>query len=175
VLKKIGITLLLLLAAYLVIAALLPDHFLVERRILIKAPPERIFGLINDLHAWDSWSPWAHLDPDMRKTHSGAASGPGAIYEWSGNRKVGQGRMEITASSPPGAVQMRLDFLEPFESHNLTRFALQAQGEATEVRWVLEGPSPYVSRLMSVFVSMDDMVGKDFTTGLANLKAVAER
>jgi uncharacterized protein YndB with AHSA1/START domain len=174
-LKKLAIALLLLLAAYLVVAALRPDHFVVERSILIKTPPERVFALINDLHAWDSWSPWAHLDPGMKQSHSGAASGQGAIYEWSGNSKVGQGRMEITGSTPPVAVVVKLDFLSPFESHNVARFDLRARGDATEVRWTMEGPSPYVSRLMTVFVSMDDMVGKDFTTGLATLKAVAEK
>jgi uncharacterized protein YndB with AHSA1/START domain len=174
-LKKIGIGLLFLVVVYLVVAALRPDHFVVERSVLIKAPPERVFALISDFHAWDDWSPWAHLDPAMKKTLSGAASGTGAIYEWSGNKTVGQGRMEITGSTTPSAVQIKLDFLEPFESHNVARFTLQPQGDATALRWSMEGPSPYISRLMGVFVSMDDMVGKDFVAGLAQIKAIAEK
>ncbi|MEG1054108.1 MAG: polyketide cyclase, partial [Janthinobacterium sp.] len=36
-------------------------------------------------------------------------------------------------------------------------------------------PSPYVSKVMTVFVSMDRMIGKDFEKGLNNLKTAAER
>ena len=146
-----------------------------ERTALIKAPPDRIYALLADFHAWDRWSPWAHLDPTMKTTYSGTASGPGAIYEWNGNKEVGQGRMEITAAAPPSSVQIQLDFLAPFESHNIARFTLQPQGDSTQVLWRMEGPSPYVSRLIGVFISMDDMVGKDFDTGLAKLKSVAEQ
>jgi uncharacterized protein YndB with AHSA1/START domain len=174
-LKKFGLGLLVLVVAYLAVAAFAPDHFRVERSILVKAPPERIFGLIDDFHAWERWSPWAHLDPAMKTVYSGAPAGAGAIYEWSGDKKVGRGRMEISAATPSTAVTIKLDFLEPFESHNVTTFTLEPAGEATTVRWSMEGPSPYLSRLIGVFASMDDMVGKDFSTGLAKLKDVAER
>jgi uncharacterized protein YndB with AHSA1/START domain len=173
-LKKLGLGLLVLVLAYLAVAALQPDHFRVERTILIKAPPERIFGLIDDFHAWERWSPWAHLDPGMKTVYGGTPAGDGAVYEWSGDKKVGRGRMEISAATPSTMVRIKLDFLEPFESHNVTTFTLEPESGGTTVRWAMEGPSPFVSRLIGVFLSMDDTVGKDFSTGLNQLKDVAE-
>ena len=110
----------------------------------------------------------------MRRAHSGAASGPGAVYEWEGNRDIGKGRMEITEASPPARVTIKLDFVKPFEAHNIVEFTLEARGDSTTVTWALHGPMPYVSKLMSVFFSMERMVGADFEAGLASLKAVAE-
>src|SRR5882672_1940765 len=100
-LKKIAIGVAVVVAAVLGFAMTKPDSFLVQRTMKIKAPPEKIFPLINDFHSWSSWSPWEKLDPAMRRTNSGAAMGQGAVYEWEGNAKVGKGRMEITEVSPP--------------------------------------------------------------------------
>jgi hypothetical protein len=111
----------------------------------------------------------------MRRTFGGAAHGKGAVYGWEGNKDVGKGRMEITEASSPSRVVIKLDFLEPFESHNTAEFALDTNGGATNVTWTMYGPNAYMGKLMSVFFDMDKMVGKDFVTGLANLKAVAER
>ena len=111
----------------------------------------------------------------MKRTHSGAASGKGAVYEWEGNSKVGKGRMEIVDTSPPSKVTVKLDFLKPFEGHNVAEFTLEPKGDSTNVTWAMHGPAPYISKLMAVFVSMDSMVGKDFEAGLANMKAAAEK
>ena len=100
----------LLVAGLLGYAATKPDTFRVQRSASMKAPPEKIFPLINDFHNWVSWSPWEKLDLEMKKTHSGAASGKGAIYEWEGNKKVGQGRMEIMEAIPHSKVAIKLDF-----------------------------------------------------------------
>ena len=173
--KKIAIVVIVLLAAVLVFASTKPDTFRVERSTSIKAPPDKIFALINDLHQWGTWSPWEKMDPAMKRTYGGAASGKGAVYEWEGNSKVGIGRMEIADSSPPSKIFIKLDFLKPFEAHNTAEYTLQAQGDTTQVTWAMVGPNPYLAKVMQVFVSMDSMVGKDFETGLANLKAVAEK
>jgi uncharacterized protein YndB with AHSA1/START domain len=174
-LKKIALVVVVLVAALLAFAATKPDSFRVQRTASIKAPPEKIFPLINDLKSWSAWSPWEKLDPAMKRTHSGAASGKGAVYEWAGNGEVGAGRMEIVAAAPPSAVRIKLDFLKPFEAHNFAEFTLEPKGDATSVTWAMYGPNTYVSKLMSVFFSMDSMVGKSFETGLANLKAATEK
>lgn len=174
-LKTIAIVVVVLVAGLLTFAAAKPDAFRVQRSASIKAPPEKIFPFINDLHRWGAWSPWEKLDPAMRRTHSGAASGKGAVYEWAGNGEVGAGRMEIVAASPPSAVKIKLDFLTPFEAHNFAEFTLEPKGDATDVIWAMYGPNTYVSKLMSVFFSMDSMVGKSFESGLASLKAAAEK
>ena len=147
-----------------------------QREIDIKAPPDKIYPLVNDMHQWTAWSPWEKLDMAMTRSHSGAPAGKGAVYEWKGNKDVGRGRMEIIDTAAPSKVQIKLDFMEPFESQNVTDFTFQPTADGnTHVVWVMRGPMPYISKLMSVFVSMDKMIGKDFETGLANMKAAAEK
>lgn len=173
--KILAIVVVVVLAAILLFAATKPDTFRVERTTTIKAPPEKAFALINDFHSWNTWSPYEKKDPDMKRAYSGAANGKGAIYEWDGNKNVGKGRMEITESTPSSRIVIKLDFLSPFEAHNTAEFTLQPQGDSTQVTWAMYGPANYVSKLMSVFFSMDKMIGDDFAIGLANLKAAAEK
>jgi uncharacterized protein YndB with AHSA1/START domain len=173
--KTIAIIVVALIAAVLLFAATKPDTFRVERSAGIKAPPEKVFALLNDFQRWDAWSPWEKKDPAMKRTFSVTTSGKGAQYAWEGNREVGQGRMEIVESVPPSKLAIKLDFLKPFEAHNLVEFTLGPRGDSTNVTWAMQGPSPYIAKVMQVFFSMDKMVGKDFEAGLANLKTVAEK
>jgi uncharacterized protein YndB with AHSA1/START domain len=174
-LKKIALVVIVALAALLVFAATRPDSFRVERAVTVKAPPDKLFALVNDFHGWDAWSPWDKLDPAMKRTFSGPASGKGAAYAWEGNSKVGRGRMEIVESVPSSKVAIKLDFIEPIEARNVAEFTFTPKGDATEVTWAMHGPSPYVSKLMGIFVSMDSMIGKDFEKGLAALKSAGEK
>jgi uncharacterized protein YndB with AHSA1/START domain len=172
--KIIVLGVVVLVSALLIYAASKPDTFRVQRAMSIKAPPEKIFALINDLHRWRTWSPYERKDPAMKKTLGGATEGKGAVYEWEGNKDVGKGRMEITDTSPPSRVVIALDFVKPFEAHNIVEFTLEPNGNATNVTWAIHGPSPYFPKLMCIFVNMDSMIGNDFEAGLASLKAVAE-
>ncbi|MCR5884425.1 SRPBCC family protein [Rhizobacter sp. J219] len=174
-LKKILLGLVVIVAAVLLFALTKPDSFSVERSATIKAPPEKIYPLISDFHQWPQWSPWEKLDPNMKRSLSGAPQGVGAVYAWTGNDDVGEGRMEITGATPPTQVNIKLDFIKPFASQNTTVFTLTPQGDGTRVKWVMQGPAPYITKLMTVFVSMDKMVGSDFEKGLSNMKAAAER
>jgi hypothetical protein len=172
--KTISLIVVVLVAAVLLFAATRPDSFRVERSVTIQAPPEKVIALINDLHRWETWSPYEKKDPAMKRVHSGAQSGVGAAYAWEGNSKVGQGRMEITEATPSKVV-MRLEFLKPFQAINTAEFTVQGQGAMSTVTWAIYGPSPYVSKLMGLVVNMDTMIGTDFEVGLANLKAIAEK
>lgn len=163
--------LLALLAGYVVTR---PNIFRVERKIIIKAAPEDVFSIVNDFRQWDSWSPWSKRDPDMNKALSGPPTGKGAIYEWDGNKHVGKGRMEILEAIPSSSIRIKLDFLSPFKAHNTVEFTLQPEGGNTVVTWAMFGPNTVMARLMGLFFSMDRMVGKDFETGLASLKDIAE-
>lgn len=164
-----------LIAAVLIFAATRPDAFKVERAITIKAPPEKIFALINDFHQWEAWSPWEKIDPAVKRVYSGAASGQGAVYEWSGNNEVGQGRMEIIESSPPSKLVIKINFLKPFAAQNTVEFTLVPQGDSIRVTQAMFGPSPYISKLMGVFFSIEKMVGQKYEEGLSSLKAIAEK
>jgi uncharacterized protein YndB with AHSA1/START domain len=173
--KKILIAIVVAIAAVLIYAVTRPDTFRVERTASIKAPPEKVFALINDFKRWDAWSPWEKKDPAMRRAFGDATSGKGASYTWEGNSEVGMGRMEIAESVPPSRVSIRLEFVKPFEARNTVDFVLHPKGETTQVTWAIYGPSPYISKLIGIFLDMDSMIGKDFETGLADLKAVAEK
>ncbi|MGB7192694.1 polyketide cyclase [Collimonas pratensis] len=174
-LKTIAIVIVVAIAAILGYATLRPDDFRVQRSVTIKAPPEKIFALIDDFHAWGSWSPFEQLDPGMKRTFSGAASGKGAAYAWDSTGKAGAGSMEIKESTPPSKILIKLDFTKPLEGHNTAEFSIDTQGDSSKVTWAMYGPSPYVAKVMGIFFSMDNMIGKDFETGLATLKSVAEK
>jgi hypothetical protein len=173
--KKAVIVLVVVVAAVLLFAATKPDAFRVQRSISVKAPPEKVFALINDFHSWGLWSPFEKLDPSMKKTYSGAGNGTGAVYEWEGNSKSGAGRMEILQTTVPSKVTVKLDFIKPFEGHNTAEFTMEPQGNSTNVTWAMYGASPYIAKVMTLFFSMDKVVGKDFETGLSNIKALAEK
>jgi uncharacterized protein YndB with AHSA1/START domain len=163
------------IAVVLILAATKPSTFSVRRATTIKAPPGKIFPLINDFHQWGSWSPYEHKDPAMKRTYSGLESGKGAIYAWNGNRNVGSGRMEIIDVSAPSKIVIKLDFFTPFEGHNTAEFTMLPQADGTNVTWLMHGPAPFMSKVMQVFINIDHMVGKDFEVGLANLKRLAEQ
>ena len=173
--KIIAIVTTILIAGVLVFAASLPDIFRVQRSVSIKAPPEKVFGLINDFKLWASWSPWEKKDPAMKRTFGAVAAGVGATYAWDGNGDVGQGSMEITDSLASSRIVLRLDFVKPFEGHNTVEFTLQPRGNMTKVTWAMQGPTPYFAKIIHVFINMNNMVGGDFETGLANLKAAVEQ
>jgi hypothetical protein len=173
--KKILLGIGLVVVLILIYAAFKPGDFHVQRSISIQAPPEKIFLLINDFHQWPSWSPWEKLDPTMKRTLSGPPNGTGSVYEWDGNSKAGNGRMEITDTFPASKVGIKLDFMKPMESHNNVEFTMQPNGSSTNVTWAMSGPLTYPAKVMSVFMSMDKLIGSDFETGLANMKAVAEK
>jgi Polyketide cyclase / dehydrase and lipid transport len=171
--ETISIIIVALVAILLIYAATRKNTFHIERSIDIKAPPEKLFPLINDFHEWDKWTPY-NKDPAMKKTFSKNASGKGAVYAWEGNKTVGKGEIAITESMPPARVALDLHMIQPFEGRNHVVFALRPAGDATTVSWIMEGTQAYFVKLMGLFFNMDKMVGRDFEIGLANLKTLAE-
>lgn len=174
-LKIIGIVFALFVAGAFALAAMKPETFRVERTASIKAPPEKIYALIQDLKAWSAWSPYEKKDPAMKRSFGATTAGKGAVYEWDGDKNVGKGRMEITEAASPSKVVIKLDFLEPFEGHNTAEFTMDGKGGVTTVTWAMYGPAKFVTKLMGVFFNMDRMIGTDFEAGLANLKTIAEK
>lgn len=174
-LKIIGIVVVVLIAAVLLHAANKPDTFSVQRSASIQAPPERIFPLINDLRAFNTWNPFEKKDPNLKGRYSGPAGGKGAGYAFEGNKDVGKGSIEILESSSPSRVTMRLSMIEPFKVQNIVEFTLAPIGGATNVTWAMQGPAPFLAKIIHVFIDMDQMVGKDFEAGLSNLKAAVEK
>jgi uncharacterized protein YndB with AHSA1/START domain len=156
-------------------AATRPDVFQVRRSTTIMAPPEKIFPLINDFKSWTAWSPYEKKDPAMKRTYGATAAGKGATYAWDGDKNVGSGSMEIMDAPAPSRVTIKLDFKRPFEAHNVADFTLVPVEGGTNVSWSMSGPTPFFGKILHVFVDMDKMVGRDFETGLANIKTIAEK
>jgi hypothetical protein len=172
--KMVLIVLMLAIAGVLAFATTKPDNFRVQRSTSIKAPPDKISAVLSDFRAWDGWSPWEKVDPKMKRTYSGEPKGKGAKYAWAGNGEVGEGSMTITEAQP-SRVALDLDFVKPWEGHNKVVFTLAPKGEATEVTWDMQGPSPYITKVIQVFCDMDGMIGKEFEKGLADLKTLTEK
>jgi uncharacterized protein YndB with AHSA1/START domain len=151
------------------------SEFEVTRDTTVDAPPQEVYELLADFRQWRRWSPWEDIDPQLWRSYSGADSGVGAVYEWSGNRKAGAGRMEIIAAEPPSRLVIALQFLKPFKSKSTTTFTLEPAASATHVTWRMVGPKTIMTRFMGVFMSMDRMIGPDFEKGLAQLADAARR
>ena len=171
----VAIIIILAIVIVLILVSMRPNTFRIERSINIKALPEKIFPLIADFRQMNKWSAWEKVDPAMKRSYSGAESGKGAMYVWDGNKEIGKGSMEILESTPTSRVLIKIDFYKPFEAHNTVEFTLVPNGETTTVSHAMYGPSPFISKLMSLVFNMDKMVGTKFEEGLANLKAIAEK
>jgi uncharacterized protein YndB with AHSA1/START domain len=152
-----------------------PDTFSVQRSANINAPAEAIYPLITSLQRMNTWNPFVDPDPAIKITYSGHESGKGAIHTWSGNRNVGEGRIEITDVTAPSRVVMKLDMLKPMEAHNTVEFLLHPNGNGTTVTWAISGQQPLIGKVMTLFADCDKMIGSQFEKGLASLKAIAER
>ena len=173
-LKIISLLAVAAVAVLLIAAALRPGTFRVERTATINASADRIHPLINNMAQMNSWNPFVKRDPNIKGTYRGPAAGPGAAYDFEGNKEVGTGSVEITAATPE-QITMKLDMLAPMEGHNIIEFRLVPRGNATDVTWAMHGPSPYIAKLMGLVLNMDRMIGGAFDAGLADLKALAER
>lgn len=176
----IVILLLAALFTFLFVVLSKPNNFRMQRSLTINAPAAVIYGHIDDFRNWKDWSPWEQLDPDLKRTYSGEATGVGAVYDWEGSNskgggKAGQGRMTIREAAPAHRLLINLDFIKPFPATNSAEFLLQPSGEGTIVTWAMFGPSPFMSKMMGTLMNMDDLIGKDFERGLENLKRISEQ
>jgi hypothetical protein len=174
-LKTLALVALAAVGALLAYAATRPDTFRVQRSLVVNAPAAKLFPMVNDLRQFSAWNPYEKKDPAIRISYRGAASGPGAGYDFEGNKEVGKGSIDIVDAAAPAKVTMQLTMVEPFEGRNTVEFSLVPQGQATNVTWAMHGPSPFMAKLVGVFMNMDQMIGRDFEAGLANLKTLAER
>ncbi|HXF10925.1 MAG TPA: SRPBCC family protein [Desulfuromonadaceae bacterium] len=149
-----------------------PEEFKVTRTATIPAPPATVFAQVNDLRAWEAWSPWAKLDPNAKSTYEGPGSGVGSIMRWSGNNKIGEGAMTIVDSQPDRLVRFKLEFLRPFKATNTAEFVFMPEGPGTRVTWSMFGCNNLGSKIFGLLMDCEKIVGKDFDKGLAGLKSV---
>ena len=164
---------------FLIVVALQPADFKVERSATMRAPAPAAFAQVNDFQNWRAWSPWEKIDPALKRQYEGPKAGTGAVYAWQGNKDVGEGRMTITESRPGELVRIKLEFFKPFAATNTAEFSFKPSAgganEATVVTWSMAGQNNFLSKAICLFVDMDRMVGGMFEQGLAQMKTVVER
>jgi uncharacterized protein YndB with AHSA1/START domain len=164
-----------LLAGFVAYVAMQPAEFRITRSATMSAPAEEVFAQINNFHHWNDWSPWAKLDPAANNTFAGPTYGEGAVFKWSGNDEVGEGKMTITESRPGELVRIQLDFLRPMQDTSDTEFTFQEQGDQTVVTWTMSGEKKnFMCKAVCLFMDMDKMLGDQFEQGLASMKAIVE-
>jgi hypothetical protein len=174
VFAKILIALAVIVIGFLIVVATRPSDMRITRSATMSADAPMVFAQVNDFHNWQAWSPWEKLDPDMQRTYEGPTSGEGAVYTWSGNSDVGEGRMTLTDSRPDELVRIKLEFIKPFAATNTTEFQFEPRDGQTEVTWTMTGQNNFMSKAFGLFVDMDKMIGNDFEKGLNQMKAVVE-
>ena len=173
-LKKILLFFLLVVAVLVVVIAMQPSEFRIERSTTIAAPPADVFAQVNDFHNWQAWNPWGKIDPAMKETFEGPASGVGAGYSWTGNDDVGEGKMTIAESKPNDLIRVDLHFIKPMEGTSVAEFTFKPQGDGTQVTWSMAGHKNFMSKAFCLFVNMDKMIGDEFEKGLADMKTATE-
>ena len=173
-LMKILIAVAIIVVVFVVIVALQPSEFKVVRSATISAPAPALFAQVNDFHKWEAWNPWGKLDPTMKQAYEGAPAGTGAIYTWSGNNEVGEGRMTITESRPSDLIRIKLEFFKPFAATNTAEFTFKPEGNQTAVTWSMTGNNNFLAKAVHLFMNMDKMVGGQFEKGLAQMGSVVE-
>lgn len=172
--KKVFTVLGVVIAALALFVALQPDTFRIERRMIVDAQPRDVFAQVNDFRKWDDWSPWAKLDPDAKVAFEGPRAGPGAVFKWAGNDKIGQGSMTLVESKPGELVRVNVEFVKPFEGKSTSEFTFRPQGDRTQVTWTSSGPMTFLSKAMCLIMNMEKVLGPDMEKGLVQMKAAAE-
>jgi hypothetical protein len=172
--KKILIGLAGLILVFVAVVAMQPDTYRVERTAKIAAPQAELFAQVNDFHKWDAWSPWAKIDPAAKIGFEGPEAGQGAAMTWSGNDKVGEGRVSIVDSRPSDLVKIKVDFVRPFAGTNTSEFQFKPEGDQTAVTWTMSGEQNFFAKAFCLVMNGQKMMGDDMEKGLAQMKSVAE-
>jgi hypothetical protein len=173
----IGIALLLLglIVGFLIVVSLQPSTFSVERSAAMAAPPTVVFAQVNDLQAWDAWSPWSKLDSKPKTTISTPSAGKGATFTWDGNDEIGAGTLTILDSKPDESVEVEQAFIRPFNGKARMAFTFMSEGDGTKVTWKMDGTNDFFGKALCMFMDMDAILGKSFEQGLANMKELVEK
>ena len=171
---KILIVMPIVVVVFAGIVALQPSEFRIARTANMRAPAPAVFAQVNDFHKWEAWNPWGKLDPAMKQTYQSAPAGTGAVYTWTGNKEVGEGRMTIIESRPSDLIRINLEFFKPFAATNLAEFTFRPAGDQTAVTWSMTGKNNFMAKAIHLFMNMDKMIGAQFEQGLAQMKSVVE-
>lgn len=175
--KKLGrfsTAVVIVLAVLAVFVTMQPDDTHVERSAVVKASPQEVYAYVNNLDNWNSFSPWADLDPNARISYEGPRAGEGAVFHWDGNSEVGEGSMKIVESVPGESVRMDLEFVRPFPGTSSAMFKMEPVEGGTNVTWSSNWKNNFLAKAVSLVIDCEAMTGGYFEQGLENLRAQVE-
>lgn len=169
------IGLIVIVVALAIVVAMQPNEFKISRSMKMDAAPEVIFPHVNQFAAWEAWSPYERLDPNMSKVLEGPTAGQGAVMQWSGNGNAGAGSTTIVKSEPNESIQIDLEMTKPMQCHNDVLFTFQPEGSTTVVTWSMSGKVNFMAKFFHLIFDVDKMCGDQFIEGLTNLKEISEK
>ncbi len=176
IIKKILLGIGALIAIILIAALFVKKDFGTEKEVTIGKPSQEVFNYIKYLKNQDHFSKWARLDPNMKREYRGTDGTVGFVSAWDGNSEVGKGEQKIVKIVDGQRLDFELHFIDPFESVSPAYMTTEAvSATQTKVKWGMSGKMTYPFNIMGLFMNMDDMIGKDFQTGLDNLKVLMEK
>jgi len=178
-LKITGIVVLAIVAIAIVSVAVMSPKSHIERSVVINAEPAAVYAEISNFKNFNTWSPWAALDPNTKYSFEGPEIGIGAKMNWvSENDNVGQGSQWIIDTEENKRVKTGMQF-SGFEGEFTAEFILEPVEGGTKVTWTYNGDvsnTPVMNAAMGKFfgVFTDSMLGPQYEQGLAQLKQKVE-
>jgi Polyketide cyclase / dehydrase and lipid transport len=176
-LKRLGITIGVIVALMLIIPLFTKDEYSVVREVTVDRPKEDVFSYIKLLKNQDNFSVWANMDKSMKKSYSGTDGTVGFVSAWdSQDTQVGAGAQEIKKILPGERIDYELRFLKPMKATNQAYMKVESVSDKqTKVSWGFQAKTPYPFNLMLLFFDAEAMIGKAFAEGLGNLKKILEK
>jgi uncharacterized protein YndB with AHSA1/START domain len=172
--KKIGLGLIAVIILFFGYVSTRSGKFNYERSGLINAPAEKIFPYISNLKMGELWSPYEKIDPTMKKTFTGEDGHVGSKMEFEGNSDAGSGNLEILGVVPNDSVEIKLIMTKPMHAENLIHYKLTPEGAGTRFTWAMEGDGGFMTKLMTLLIDCEKMIGGQFEQGINNLRQVVE-
>ena len=172
--KKILISIALILIAFLGYASTRPNHFRYERSGLIHSSPDKIYALTSNLKMGALWNPYAQKDPNMKAEFTGTLGEAGSKMDFDGNNEAGSGSLEVLKAIPNQAVDIRLTMTKPISVTNLIEYRLTPEGNDIRFSWAMSGEVGFIGKIIGVLIDCEKMVTKDFEVGIQNLKKICE-
>lgn len=147
----------------------------VSRTVMIKRPKAEVYGYIRQLQKQPTWVPWLLNDPGSVLKFKGEDGKEGAAAYWKGSNKV-EAIQKLTKVRDGKILESQLLFLRPYKSMSLNYMAVkEVEAGRTKLVWGLKGVHRFPASVIMLFYGMDRAIGKDFETGLHNLKTILER
>jgi hypothetical protein len=168
------LSLLIVAVLFVLIGVILPSHAHVERNVELANPVSQVYDVLNGFRRYNTWQPWARIDPNAKYTTEGPDFGVGSRISWtSWEKQIGTGSLEITESQAGDSITQSLTN-EWYGTNKTYRFKLEPnqQTRATNLVWTLD--VDYGWNLFGRYAGMylNGSVGELMSAGLSQLANV---